>query len=75
MTRFSLFFLFLFLSCNSSFNPLDRDVWMLSSTYVYMTQTEQDAAELPYTETVEFVSDGLFLKSRFTQPAYGAYKF
>ena len=61
MTRFSLFFLFLFHSCNSSSVPLNRNVRMLSSTYGYMTQTEQDAAELPYTETVEFVSDGLIL--------------
>lgn len=61
MTRFSLFFLFLFHSFNSSSDPLNRDVWMLSSTYGYMTQTEQDAAELPYNETAEFVSDGFTL--------------
>ena len=67
MPRFSLFccaVLALFLSCSSSNDPLDIDRWELSSTFSYMTNTEVPASELDFSETVEFVSDGLFLKSR-----------
>ncbi len=60
-----LFFVFLFIvSCGSSNDPLLAETWQLSSTYAYMTQTEQQASELDFTERVEFVSDGLFLKSQ-----------
>ncbi|MGB5238614.1 MAG: hypothetical protein WBM43_07755 [Flavobacteriaceae bacterium] len=52
------------LSCSSSNDPLEIDRWQLSSTFSYMTNTELSASELSYTETVEFVSDGLFLKSQ-----------
>ncbi len=52
----------LILSCGSSNTPLQAETWQLSSVYAYMTQTEQQASELNFTERVEFVSDGLFLK-------------
>ncbi len=52
------------ISCCSSNNTLQAETWQLSSVYAYMTQTEQEASELDYTEWIEFVSDGLFLKSQ-----------
>lgn len=52
------------LSCSSSNDPLEIKRWELSSAFSYQTNTEIDATELSYTETVEFVSDGLFLKAR-----------
>ncbi|MGB5645979.1 MAG: hypothetical protein WBM55_02585 [Muriicola sp.] len=67
MIRGILFFLLFYTSCSVTDDPLQSDRWELSSTYGYMTQTEQDVSELPYTETVEFISDGTFLKTRFTQ--------
>ena len=67
MIRGILFFLLFYTSCSVSDDLLQSDRWELSSTYGYMTQTEQDVSELPYSETVEFISDGTFLKTRFTQ--------
>ena len=67
MIRATIFFLLFYTSCINSFDPLQSELWALSSTYGYMTQMEQDASELPYAETVEFVSDGMFLKSRTIQ--------
>ncbi len=52
------------LSCSSSNDPLEIKRWELSSAFSYQTNSEIDVAELSYTETVEFVSDGLFLKAR-----------
>ncbi|SMP03391.1 hypothetical protein SAMN06265375_101415 [Muriicola jejuensis] len=43
---------------------MEAEAWQLYSIYSYMTQTEQEASELNYTERIEFDSDGLFLKSQ-----------
>ncbi|MBT8279935.1 MAG: hypothetical protein KJO16_00020 [Muriicola sp.] len=64
MPRLFFFLALLVFSCTSSNDPLQTDSWVLNSTYAYMTQTEQMASELDYTEKVEFISDGLFLKSQ-----------
>lgn len=64
MPRLFLFALLLVFSCSSSNDPLQAEIWQLHSVYAYMTQTGQNASELDYTETVEFVSDGSFLKSQ-----------
>ncbi|QBA65316.1 hypothetical protein [Muriicola soli] len=64
MSRLLPIVLLLLFSCGSSNDPLQNDSWVLNSTYAYMTQTEQMAAELNYTEKVAFISDGLFLKSQ-----------
>jgi len=64
MSRLLSLALLLTLSCGSSNDPLQADSWVLDSIYAYMTQTGQNASELDFTEKVEFVSDGLFLKSQ-----------
>ena len=61
---FFLAFYTLLISCNSSNDPLEVDRWELISVFSYMTNTELTDAELEFTETVDFVEDGLFLKLR-----------
>ena len=62
MVRFIFGVLLLATSCTSSFDPLQSDIWELDSVYGYMIQVEQEASELDFSERVQFVADGLFLK-------------
>ncbi len=66
--RFTPFIIVVFLilcgSCSSSTDPLIVDRWQLDSTFSYMTNTGGPASELEYSQQLEFVADGLFLKSR-----------
>ncbi|MEY8020461.1 hypothetical protein AB8P51_06515 [Muriicola sp. SD30] len=63
MSRLLVLIFLISISCSSSNDPFESDRWVLDSTYSYMTQTEQQASEMDYTEKLEFVSNGLFLKS------------
>lgn len=62
MPRMSILIAMLALSCSSKNDPLQAEMWELNSIYSYMSQTGQEASELNYTERVEFVANGDFLK-------------